>query len=152
MRILSAVVMLVLASGSVGAEPPFRDLPWIWPHILTSDDPSALREVVPNGKGKRRFWESWRWQEMNVWLFTARYRGGVEIEIQVSPEWRRRRVRAAQREWEPGSPPWESPEYDERTEKERMLTEVGTSPTCSGGCLPRIGVASRSRRSTPVTR
>ena len=82
-------VAVVLLAGTAAAEPPFRDLPWTWPEVLTSDDPSALREVTYEGKGKRLFWKQWRWQTMNVHLFRARYRGGVTIEVQVSPEWRR---------------------------------------------------------------
>jgi len=121
-----AAAIAITAAISASAEPPFDGLPWIWPHIITADDPSSLREVTYEGRGRRQFWESWRWQVLNVHLFRARYRGDgeIEIEIQVSPEWRRRRGRngAETRDGRPA--PYPTPEYMERTERGRMATEV----------------------------
>ena len=117
-------VVAAFAAVPAGAEPPFSALPWTWPQILTSADPSSLASVTYDGRARRTFYESWRWQDMNVHLFSARYRSGTVIEIQVSPEWRRRSGRAAQNEWDPGLPPYYSPEYRDRTERDRMRAEV----------------------------
>lgn len=125
MRMQAAVVGVAVALVStVSAEPPFDGLPWRWPHIITADDPSSLQEVAYEGRGRRLFWESWRWQEFNVHLYRARYRGGVEIEVQVSPEWRRRRGRNGTKKRDGTPAPYPSPEYMERTERERMTAEV----------------------------
>ena len=128
MKVTAATVIAgaaLLAMGTPArAEPPFRDLPWTWPGIITSADPSSLQDVTYAGRGRRDFWESWRWVEITVHVYTATYRDGTEIEIHVSPEWRRRRGRAAQAGWEHGDPPNDSPAYDQRVERQRMTAEV----------------------------
>ena len=85
--------------------------------------------VVQEENAVREWWEQWRWQDsMRVRVFTASYEHddgtAQEIEIQVGPEWRRRRNRNA---WGPnqwGQVPWPSPLYDEATELERLAAEV----------------------------
>ncbi len=62
-------------------------LPWLWPGLITADDPSSLQRITPQGRGHRLFYESWRWREINVYLFSVRY-PGVTIEFQVHPELR----------------------------------------------------------------
>ena len=119
--LLASMVMALPAS----ADPPFSDLNWKWTNLITSHDRSRLVEVVPAGTGVREWWEQWRWiDRMRVRLFTARYATGQEIEIQVSPEWRRRKNRNA---WGPnqgGRVPWPSPRYDQPKELDRMAAEV----------------------------
>lgn len=124
MRTIVVGIVVALAT-TAHAEPPFDGLPWIWPHIITADDPSSLLDVTYEGRGRRLFWESgWRWQELNVHLFRARYRGRVQIEVQVSPEWRRRRGRNGTTTRHGDPAPYASPTYMERTERERMASEV----------------------------
>ncbi len=123
MRGIVAVVV-ILSAGIASAEPPFDGLPWIWPNVITEDDPSSLRAVAYEGQDRRLFWEQWRWQSVNVHVFRARYRGDLTVEVQVGPEWRRRRGRTAQEEyWSVGGGP-HGPAYDEKTERERMNTEA----------------------------
>ena len=119
---LVGVVVAALAAPAM-AEPPFDGLPWIWPEIITADDPSSLQGVTPEGRGRRLFWESWRWRTVNVRLFRAKYYDGAEIEVQVHPEWWRLRGRdGTGRNGEP--PPYDSPSYEEETATERRHAEV----------------------------
>ena len=121
--VVAAVVVVLLLAIPAAAEPPFDGLPWIWPGIITEDDPTSLIEIVPDGRGRRPFWESYRWEEMNVHLFRARYQTGAEIEIRVGPEWRRRRGRTPPLDWAPDGP--SGPDYSTiETERGRMAAEV----------------------------
>jgi len=123
MQAVAGVAVAAIVAATASAEPPFRDLPWIWTNVITEDDPSALMEIEYVGRGRRPFWESWRWVDVDVRVFTAQYPGG-DIEIHVGPEWRRRHGRTAQKEyWSPPDAPF-GPAYEERTEWRRLNTEV----------------------------
>ena len=91
------VVAVLLLAGSARAEPPFnRDgLTWLWPGLITADDPSSLESITPGGRAKRLFWESWRWRIVNVHLFEVRY-PGVTVEFHVHPEMTGRKRREAE--------------------------------------------------------
>ncbi len=125
-KLLIVVVALGLAAPAA-AEPPFRDLPWIWPQILTSSDPSTLREVTSHGWATREFEGPWTrpsgMPRVSVWLFNAAYRGGHTVELWVHQEYNRRRGRTGEDIW------WEDttyngPAYDEKTLAERRATEA----------------------------
>ncbi|MCY3843872.1 MAG: hypothetical protein OXH69_10070 [Acidobacteria bacterium] len=138
-RITAVAVASVALAVPAAAEPPFRDLPWIWPEVIEITDRSRLPEVVSGGRARRPFDEGWTRPDeydavmVNVFLYRARYPGGHEIEFHVHPEYNRRRGRAGadipgwwNRSRAAGrySRRYRGPAYDERTLRERMVTEV----------------------------
>ncbi|MCY3844094.1 MAG: hypothetical protein OXH69_11190 [Acidobacteria bacterium] len=136
MRVTAAVVVSVvaLATTTARAEPPFRDLPWIWPDVIMADDPWESVAVTHLRGGKRQFDEGWTRLSIPgggnptvvVHLYRAAYRDGHAIEIQVHPEYNRRRGRTGEdtRTWDGRRNEYKGPAYDEPTLKERRFTEV----------------------------
>ncbi len=83
------VIAVVVAVVPANAEPPFMHdgLPYLWPGLITADDPSSLQSVTDAGRADRLFWESYRWRYVNVHLFNVQY-PGITIEFHVHPDMR----------------------------------------------------------------
>ena len=126
----AATALVVVLAGTAQAEPPFRDLPWIWPGIIEITDTGVASEVEYVGRRRRPFDEGWSRPSVgdgvivNVFLYRAVY-PGHQIEIYVHPEYNRRRGRTGEDiTWEDPVRVYRGPAYDEETLRERRFAEV----------------------------
>ena len=69
-------------------EAPFSGTIFIDPNIITSEDPTTFEKLYYNGTDARIMYDRRveDWIEIKPFLFPARYSDGLEIEIQVNPE------------------------------------------------------------------
>lgn len=92
----AVIAVFTLASFSIldaqsddSAEPPFRGTVWIDSSIITPDDPTAFLGLSYLGTGQRRMFDrrlERGWTRMEAHLFLAKFDDGLEIEVQVNPE------------------------------------------------------------------
>src|SRR5262245_38003062 len=83
---LSGLTLLtsVMAYGA----PPFSGTIFIDPDIITSADPTTFTNITYTGQGLRTMYDrrSNSFNTVNAFLFNARYRDGLQAEVQVNPE------------------------------------------------------------------
>lgn len=87
-RMLVFVFVVVLVTRPVTAAPPFAGTVFLEPDIITETDPTAFVNLLATGRGMRRMFDRRvnGWIDANAYLFVARYDDGLQIEIQVNPE------------------------------------------------------------------
>jgi len=81
--------LLVLAiSTNAWAVPPYSGTIFLDPDIITPADYSAFRSLSYTGQGMRWMFDRRvnTYVQLNAYLFIARYSDGLQIEIQVNPE------------------------------------------------------------------
>jgi len=73
---------------NVHADPPFSGTIFLDPDIITESDPTTHQGVVDVGRGNRTMFDRRvnGWVYLNAFLFKASFSDGLEIEIQVNPE------------------------------------------------------------------
>ena len=92
----TALALMTLAAAGCGEEagPPVLLPPvlgptsFIDPDIIVSTDPTALTSLVANGQGSRTMYDGRTGAGVTVdaWLFDAGYDDGLQVEVQVNPE------------------------------------------------------------------
>lgn len=84
---LRSLAFMLWASISA-AVPPFSGTIFVDPDIIKPDDPTHYVSLTDAGQGSRQVFDRRinDWATINVYLFTARYSTGREIEFQVNPE------------------------------------------------------------------
>ena len=77
-----------LSVAAVAAAPPYKGTVFLDPNVLTQSDPTALRSLIPRGRGDRVMFDRRAngWITAHAFLFHARFNDGLTIEIQVNPE------------------------------------------------------------------
>ncbi len=85
MRVL---LLLLLCSYSLRAEPPFLGTIFIDPDIIKPSDPSAYLGLADARQDYRTMYDRREnnWVRRNAYLFNATYKDGLKIEVQVNPE------------------------------------------------------------------
>jgi len=68
--------------------PPYSGTAFIDPDITTPADPSTFISVTYTGRGDRTMYDRREvdWVTVNAYLFNAKYKDGLEIEVQINPE------------------------------------------------------------------
>lgn len=86
--VLCAIVLACGAPKLVHAVPPFSGTIFLDPDIIVETDPTTFSSVASNGQGYRLMFDRRinNWVSLNAYLFRASYKDGLEIEIQVNPE------------------------------------------------------------------
>jgi len=85
---LSIICMGYTTVQNVHADPPFSGTIFLDPDIITESDPTTHQGVVDVGRGNRTMFDRRvnGWVYLNAFLFKASFSDGLEIEIQVNPE------------------------------------------------------------------
>lgn len=70
------------------SNPPFHGTIFIDPNIINSSDPSTFNSVTYAGRDNRTMFDRRvnNWINVNAYLFNTNYKDGLNIEIQVNPE------------------------------------------------------------------
>ncbi len=82
-------VSLLATQPSIGGQPPFHGTIFIESQLITADDPSSFQSITARGQGLRRMYDrrdGGRFHQVNAWLFDASYTDGLQLEVQVNPE------------------------------------------------------------------
>ena len=71
-----------------GQPPPFSGTIFIAPHLINDDDPTSYVSITYSGKSERKMLDRRvdKFITLNAHLFVATFDDGVELEIQVNPE------------------------------------------------------------------
>ena len=82
--------LLLIFSASVIAQPPFNGTIFIDPDIITQRDPTAFQSIEYKGRGVRTMFDrrEAKFLQRKAFLFLAKYDDGLQIEIQVNPEFK----------------------------------------------------------------
>jgi hypothetical protein len=91
-ELLATGLVAVLGPGLLSAQPPFTGTVWIESSILTPQDPTAFLGATYQGTGERAMFDrrlASGWKRWNAHLFQAKFDDGLEIEVQVNPEFTR---------------------------------------------------------------
>ena len=74
--------------GSTKLKPPFQGTIFISAEIIKSSDPTAYSGLSEAGQGLRKMYDRRRndWVRHKAFLFIAKYDDGLQIEVQVNPE------------------------------------------------------------------
>src|SRR5580765_6474209 len=85
---LSWLCLLALTLQITPAAPPFSGTIFIDPDIITASDPTTFTNIVYTGQGIRSMYDrrSNSFNNVNAFLFNARYNDGFTVEVQVNPE------------------------------------------------------------------
>ena len=85
---LSLICMGYTTVQNVHADPPFSGTIFLDPDIITESDPTTYQGVMDVGRGNRTMFDRRvnGWIYLNAFLFKASFSDGLEIEIQVNPE------------------------------------------------------------------
>ena len=69
-------------------KPPFGGTIFVSGNIITDDDPTSFKSVIPAGRGERRMFDRrpGKPHKVNAYLFTATFDDGQTMEIRVNPE------------------------------------------------------------------
>jgi len=79
---------VILWPSGLLAQPPFSGTIFLDPDIITERDHSTFTEIAGAGRGERVMFDRRvnSWVTLNPFLFLAKYEDGLEIEVQVNPE------------------------------------------------------------------
>lgn len=68
--------------------PPYAGTAFLDPELITSADPTSFVDLTPNGQAVRTMYDrrTESFNQVNAWLFDARFGTTVTVEIQVNPE------------------------------------------------------------------
>ena len=72
------------------SRPPFSGTIFIDPDIITANDPTTFTGLTYSGTGSRTMYDRRNgggWLTLEPFLFRANYNDGLEIEVQVNPEY-----------------------------------------------------------------
>lgn len=88
MKSILITAMLMLAPLTAHAEPPYRGTIWAGFDIIRTDDTSAFDTLMSAGTGSREMFDrrSNSLVTRTAYLFIATFTDGLEIKIQVNPE------------------------------------------------------------------
>ena len=88
--IIICITISLASECSENGEAPFEGTIFIDSNIITSEDPSAFIELYYNGIDSRIMYDRRveDWIKIKPFLFPAKYNDGLEIEIQVNPEFK----------------------------------------------------------------
>lgn len=75
-------------SGAQATDPPWHGTVYIDPDIITEADPTTFQGFADAGQHQRTVFDrrTGQWGTVNVYVFEARYDGGLLIEALVNPE------------------------------------------------------------------
>src|SRR5688572_11663869 len=75
-------------SRPVSTTPPFAGTIFLDPDIITGNDPTSFQTLTPNGQGSRTMFDRRvnDWITVEAYLFQVTYDDGLNIEVQVNPE------------------------------------------------------------------
>ena len=75
-------------SDAQSADPPYHGTVYIDPDIITEVDPTTFQGLADAGQHQRTVFDrrTGRWGPLSVYVFEARYDGGLLIEALVNPE------------------------------------------------------------------
>src|SRR5262245_3676081 len=82
------VGLVALMIPTAHAAPPFSGTIFIDPDIITAADPTTFTNITYIGQGIRNMYDrrSNSFNNINAFLFNARYNDGFTVEVQVNPE------------------------------------------------------------------
>lgn len=88
LRVFLLICMATVFNQHANAEPPFAGTIFLDPDIIKSTDPNAFVSLRATGQGIRQMFDRRPddWVIVNAYLFVATYDDGLQIEIQVNPE------------------------------------------------------------------
>lgn len=95
--LLFVIAVSFSATGTASGEPPFSGSAYISPDVITPSDPTAFQSITATGQGTRVMFDRrvTDWITVVAHLFDATFADGLEIEIQVNPEFDSRSAREA---------------------------------------------------------
>lgn len=78
----------ILCGQLLSAKPPFSGTIFIDPDIITPEDPTAFESLSEAGQAMRQMFDRRvpGWIEVKAFLFNAIFDDGLDIEVQVNPE------------------------------------------------------------------
>lgn len=89
--ILYIIIFLFFINSCKGPnKAPFKGTIFLDPDIIKETDSSAFKNIYYSGQGIRTMFDRRKddWIQANVFLFPAKYRDSLDIEVQVNPEFK----------------------------------------------------------------